>query len=55
MSVPFHVTNVIVLDNVEARYAEESAVLNVCRASFSTALHALADSKGSARRSMRRG
>ena len=54
-SNPDNAANVIVLDDVTPRYAKASAALNVCRASLSTALHVLADSKGSARRSMRQG
>ena len=48
-SNPDNAANVIVLDDVTPRYAKASAALNVCRAGLSTALHVLADSKGSAR------
>ena len=54
-SNPEDAANVIALDDVTPRYAKASAVLNVCRASLNTALHVLADSKGSARRSMHKG
>jgi hypothetical protein len=54
-SNPDNAANVIVLDDVTPRYAKAGAALNVCRAGLSTALHVLADSKGSARRSVRQG
>lgn len=54
-SNPDNAANVIVLDDVAPRYTKASAALNVCRASLSTAPRVLADSEGSARRSMRQG
>lgn len=54
-SNPDNAANVIVLDDVAPRYAKASAALNVCRASLRTAPRILADSKESARRSMRQG
>ena len=54
-SNPENAANVIVLDDVTPRYAKASVALNVCRAGLGTALHVLADSKGSARRSVRQG
>ena len=48
-SSPDNAANVIVLDDVTPRYAKASAVLDVCRANLSTALHVLTDTKGSAR------
>jgi hypothetical protein len=47
--------NVIVLDDVTPRYARASAALSVCRAKLTTALHVLADNRGSARQSQRWG
>ena len=54
-SNPENAGNVIVLDDVTPRYARASAALNACRANLTTALHVLADNRGSAWRSQRWG